>query len=318
MTRIVNGIIVPDAPRRRSDNDLEGGVEREPLVGRMRRRLSATWAAAVGWQCCKQSISDFTFPILLTLEIVFGCLLWQYNSVFALVPFVVGAWVLSLCAHEFAHALTAFYGGDTTVKDKGYLTLNVFRYTNFISSLLIPVVFLFLGGIGLPGGAVFIETSRLRSKRWESAVSLAGPFASFMCGLLACSPFWVLQASFDGSEFDHSFARWIYTTYPDHHLFFQGLAFNAFVQFSAVLLNMMPIPPFDGFGAVYPWLPSAFKSWLHQGQNYNYISAGGMILLFMMFWRVSVLSQIILDLTGVFGVPKSLVVSGLHAFRFIN
>ena len=33
-------------------------------------------------------------------------------------------WIFSLCLHEFSHALVAYYGGDTTVKDKGYLTFN--------------------------------------------------------------------------------------------------------------------------------------------------------------------------------------------------
>jgi len=50
------------------------------------------------------------------------------------------------------------------------------------------MIFLLLGGIGLPGGAVYIETWRLRSKRWESAVSLgaggqfgAGGMLSIVC-----------------------------------------------------------------------------------------------------------------------------------------
>ena len=30
--------------------------------------------------------------------------------------------IFSLCLHEFSHALVAYYGGDTSVKDKGYLT----------------------------------------------------------------------------------------------------------------------------------------------------------------------------------------------------
>jgi len=33
-------------------------------------------------------------------------------------------WIFSLCLHEFSHAIVAYYGGDTTVKDKGYLTFN--------------------------------------------------------------------------------------------------------------------------------------------------------------------------------------------------
>ena len=67
---------------------------------------------------------------------------------------VTAAWVFSVCLHEFGHALVAFYGGDYTVKEKGYLTLNPIHYTHPVYSLVMPLVFLVLGGMGLPGGAV--------------------------------------------------------------------------------------------------------------------------------------------------------------------
>src|ERR1043166_9038995 len=84
-------------------------------------------------------------------------------------------WILSVCLHEFGHAIVAFYGGDTSVREKGYLTLNPLKYTHPVYSLLMPVLFMMIGGIGLPGGAVYIDRSLLRSRVWESAVSLAGP-----------------------------------------------------------------------------------------------------------------------------------------------
>ena len=93
---------------------------------------------------------------------------------------VIVGWVFSLCLHEFSHALVAYYGGDTSVREKGYLTFNPLKYTHPVYSILLPMIFLILGGIGLPGGAVYIETWRLRSKRWESAVSLAGPAANLL------------------------------------------------------------------------------------------------------------------------------------------
>ncbi|WP_233220817.1 hypothetical protein [Chlorogloea sp. CCALA 695] len=44
--------------------------------------------------------------------------------------FVCVGWILSVCLHEFDHAIVAYWGGDTSVKDKGYLTLNPLKYTN--------------------------------------------------------------------------------------------------------------------------------------------------------------------------------------------
>jgi Zn-dependent protease len=106
---------------------------------------------------------------------------------------VLVGWVFFLCLHEFSHALVAYMGGDITVREKGYLTFNPLKYTHPIYSLLLPILFLVMGGIGLPGGAVYIETWRLRSKWWESAVSMAGPLsnlllAAVLAGILQFAP----------------------------------------------------------------------------------------------------------------------------------
>src|SRR6185295_12193584 len=87
---------------------------------------------------------------------------------------VVILWVFSVCLHEFGHAFVALKGGDHTVRDKGYLTLNPLKYTHPIYSVLMPLVFLAIGGMGLPGGAVYIERQLLRSREWETLVSLGG------------------------------------------------------------------------------------------------------------------------------------------------
>ena len=88
---------------------------------------------------------------------------------------VLAGWIFSLCLHEFSHALVAYRGGDYTVKEKGYLSFNPLKYTHPIFSIVLPIIFLLLGGIGLPGGAVYIETWRIRDRRILSLMSLAGP-----------------------------------------------------------------------------------------------------------------------------------------------
>jgi Zn-dependent protease len=97
---------------------------------------------------------------------------------------VIVGWIFSLCLHEFSHAIVAYYGGDTSVKDKGYLTFNPLKYTHPFYSIVLPMIFLLLGGIGLPGGAVYIDTWRLRSRRWQAAVSLAGPAANLVVAIV--------------------------------------------------------------------------------------------------------------------------------------
>ena len=147
---------------------------------------------------------------------------------------VLVGWIFSLCLHEFSHALVAYYGGDTSVREKGYLTFNPLKYTHPVYSIVMPLIFLALGGIGLPGGAVYIETWRIRDRKWLSAVSLAGPSANllvaFILGvLLSFTP--LGQASIA-----------------------PALSFLAYLQVTAVVFNLIPLPPLDGFGILAPYL----------------------------------------------------------------
>src|SRR5512146_1363513 len=97
---------------------------------------------------------------------------------------VLVGWIFSLCLHEFSHALVAYLGGDHTVREKGYLTFNPLKYTDPLYSILLPLLFLVMGGIGLPGGAVYIERWRIRNRFMLSAVSLAGPFANLLVAIV--------------------------------------------------------------------------------------------------------------------------------------
>ena len=66
---------------------------------------------------------------------------------------VLVLWVFSVCLHEYGHAKVAQLGGDYTVEDKGYLSMNPIHYANPFVSFVIPMAFLLMGGIALPGGA---------------------------------------------------------------------------------------------------------------------------------------------------------------------
>jgi Zn-dependent protease len=207
---------------------------------------------------------------------------------------VLIGWIFSLCLHEFAHALVAYYGGDTTVKEKGYLTFNPLKYTHPVYSLLLPLLFLMMGGIGLPGGAVYIERWRLRSKLWETAVSLAGPFTN---ALLALTLGLILQ-------FGPVTTSGIWP----------GIAFLGLLQISAVVLNLIPLPPFDGFGAIEPFLPMGLRTQL--AQMSGFLSWIVIILL----WQVPAFGDafwgLVFSLVRLVGVPLQLAGLGLDQFRF--
>ena len=207
---------------------------------------------------------------------------------------VLLGWVFSLCLHEFSHALVAYLGGDYTVKDKGYLTFNPLKYTHPVYSLLFPMIFLLMGGIGLPGGAVYIEKWRLKSRQWETAVSLAGPFSNALLALILGLILRLGPVSASG--------------------IWPGLAFLAFLQISAVVLNLIPLPPFDGFGAIEPYLSMNIRMKLAQTQGM--LSWVVLILLWQvrfignLFWGfVSLLARLV-------GVPLELAGLGMSQFMF--
>ncbi len=177
--------------------------------------------------------------VAVVLMVAYGAIIYPD----ATVPFVIvfGGWIISLTLHEFAHALVAYWGGDHTVVEKGYLTLNPLKYTHPLLSIVLPLIFLLAGGIGLPGGAVYIERHRLRSKWWNSAVSAAGPFANFICLIVFSAPFWLGYATAERIG-----AR------PN---LWYSLAFLVFLEVTAILFNLLPFPPLDGFGIIEPFLP---------------------------------------------------------------
>jgi Zn-dependent protease len=153
-------------------------------------------------------------------------------------------WILTVVLHEFAHGLVGYLGGDYTVKERGGLSLNPLQYVDPVMSLLLPAIFLMMGGIPLPGGATFIRRDLLRSRVWDSLVSAAGPAMNLLIFALLCIPL-------------HPRAGWIdYTVMPSEWTTPQiFVAAMAVLQLEAVMLNLTPIPPLDGFGIIAPYLP---------------------------------------------------------------
>ncbi len=104
---------------------------------------------------------------------------------------VMIGWIMTVVLHEFAHGLVAHWGGDYTVRERGGLSLNPIQYIDPVNSLLLPAVFLAIGGVPLPGGVTYVRNDLLRSRAWESAVSLSGPAMNvllFCAGALALHP----------------------------------------------------------------------------------------------------------------------------------
>jgi hypothetical protein len=135
------------------------------------------------------------FVGLLGWTAAFGLVLWAQAtritgfSRFAIFCFVLGGWMISLCLHEYSHARMGYHGGDDSVATKGYLRLDPRRYQHPLLSFVVPVVMVVAGGIGFPGGAVWIDRGAIRSRAWRSLVSLAGPATNAVCAAVCLAPF---------------------------------------------------------------------------------------------------------------------------------
>ena len=153
-------------------------------------------------------------------------------------PFVLIGFLIGLCLHEFGHALIAFYCGDSTVRDKGYLTLDPLRYTDAQLSILFPILIMAIGGIGLPGGAVYVNTALLRRRLYGALVAAGGPLAT--AALLA-----VLMA--------------LLPAVTREPVLYAALAFLALLEVTVLIFNLIPCPGLDGWGIVEPFFPETVR-----------------------------------------------------------
>jgi Zn-dependent protease len=222
---------------------------------------------------------------------------WLYAPI-AVFAFVVAGWIISLCLHEAAHALVAYWGGDRGVVERGYLTLDPLAYAHPLLTFGLPILFLLLGGIGLPGGAVYINTGALRSKHWDAFCSAAGPLANLLILIVLAIPFMMGLPGEIGAV-------------P----FWTALAFLAALQASAAILNLLPIPGFDGFGIIKPYLPYEMQAQAIQ------IAPFVSMLALVALWSTQLGGAVwdaVFGLTGALGITPDVILYGLQAFRFWN
>jgi len=203
-------------------------------------------------------------------------------------------WIFSLCLHEFSHAIVAYYGGDYTVKEKGYLTFNPLRYTDPLLSIILPLLILVMGGIGLPGGAVYIERWRIRNRYWLSAMSLAGPMANILVAIILAIILRLAPVTDSG--------------------IWPGLSFLLFLQICAVIFNLIPLPPFDGYNILEPFLNPAIRMQVDRIRPY------AMWIVLIAFWYIPFISRAFVTVVSIIsillGAEPYLINVGWEKFRF--
>ncbi|MDB5423511.1 MAG: hypothetical protein JWQ29_927 [Phenylobacterium sp.] len=235
-------------------------------------------------------------PAILAVWLGLGVLVARQPSGPAVFAFVMVGWILAVMAHEFSHAAVAWLAGDHTVAEKGYLSFDPRRYGDLGTSLVIPLLALMLGGVGFPGGAVYLRHDLMRSRAWRAAASLAGPVATLVLLLVLSAGLRVWQAAGGGGAL------------------FDALTVIAFLQAMALILNLLPIPGLDGFNAVRPFLPDAWAPAIRKGEGLAMLALLALIFIVpgasgALFTAAAVLGHLV-------GLDMEALQAGWNAFHF--
>ncbi len=228
--------------------------------------------------------NPFVGPGILLVWIGLGAALLRLPSGMLVFAFVMVGWILSVMVHEFSHAAVAWLGGDHTVAEKGYLSFDPRRYGDLGVSLVIPLVALALGGVGFPGGAVFLRNDLMRGPFWRAAAA----------GL----SFW------RGWGVDGQGAM----------MLFAALTMLAFLQATALILNLLPIPGLDGFGAIRPFLPASLMPHIRKAEGLAMV--GLLLVIFVIPGASSVLFRAGAALGLTLGLDIEALRAGWSAFHF--
>src|SRR5207245_7981291 len=123
-----------------------------------------------------------------------------------------------------------------------------------------------------------------------------GPLGNFLFAIAFGWPFLALRGDFPGGT----------------EQFWAALAFLVFLQITALVLNLIPIPPFDGFGMIAPWLSIELRILA------NRLGMLPLLILFFLLWRGGPISAVfwnfVYSLTNLLNVPEYLIYLGQHQF----
>ncbi|MEL6458910.1 MAG: site-2 protease family protein [Cyanobacteria bacterium J06621_15] len=141
--------------------------------------------------------------------------------------------ITSITLHELAHGFAAIGQGDNTPQKTGHITLNPVVHMGIHS-----IIFLCVAGISW--GKMPVNPDKFRNGRLSDIiVSAAGPLTNLALGII--------------------FSLLLVTFYNSGLISKDFLYLAARVNFTLFLLNMLPIPPLDGFHIYSNIVPSLKK-----------------------------------------------------------
>ncbi len=169
------------------------------------------------------------------------------------------ALVLGITVHEFSHAATATWLGDSTPRYQGRLTLAPLAHLDVVGSLMFIV-----GGFGWGKPVQFNPYALRANPRTGSAlVALAGPISNFVLAALVAIPVRLMPL-----VLGVPMQRLALTSSPEA-LLFQLLFYIVLYNLLLGVFNLIPIFPLDGFSILMGVLPAEMAYQFEQTRQWG-------------------------------------------------
>lgn len=203
--------------------------------------------------------------------------------------------LLSVVAHEYAHARVAVWQGDPTPAEHGRVTLNPIPHLDLVGSFLVPA-FLWVSSTGFLFGwakPVPVVPRNFRDyRKGDILVSLAGVTANFLlAGAFVVATIALL---------------WAGAGAPGGGPGIAGIAermarFGIWLNLLLGLFNLIPIPPLDGSHVLYHLLPPDL------GARYRRAGRYGMLLFVALFFVPGALGVVLWPVDALAGLADDLI-----------
>lgn len=177
---------------------------------------------------------------------------------------ILGAVIISITIHEFAHAASAVAAGDDTPRRQNRLNINPFDHFDIVGFSMIVMTSLIGFGIGW-GKPVQVNPNNFKNPRWDDVkVSFWGPLSNILLAVICA-----LLLRFAGPVFvELNLGFFLYAM--------------VLVNLGLALFNLIPLPPLDGSHIMMGLLPyQQARAYAQFARNYG-MAVLILILLFPM------------------------------------
>lgn len=151
------------------------------------------------------------------------------------------------------------------------------NYKDIVVTLGIPTGLMLLLGAGIPGGIHYLSTSVVHNEDMKKRclVAFGGIITNIIMLYLFSIPMWIFSGS--GSYLVIAFGLICYL-----------LAFS-------IVVNLIPIPPMDMFGVIFPMLPEKAREFIQNYLEHRYYSLAFLALLILFVWIFSSLVWFLIE-----------------------